>query len=342
MAVEKVDIPAGVRRGQPFDMRVVLRNDAAEGADASRSPASSSSSARPASARRPIAEQDVDVAPGKQVFTIPQQIDQPDFYTYEARFVPDDPAADGMAQNNVAIGLHAHPRQGPGAADREHREAAASSTSWSSGCAAQDIEVTVVGTDQLFNSLAELQRYDAVVLANVPRSAVDDVDNVASFSDEQIEMLVRNTARAGLRAGDDRRARHASAPAAGPTRKLEEAMPVDFQIKSAKVVPVGALVPDDARRRDAAGQLLAEEDRHGSRSSCSAAATTAASCSGTAPTSGSGASRPGGLIRVGPNRQMMLARIDRLQIGDMPAFDGGMKHGRRRLRPAAPTPRSST
>ena len=32
----------------------------------------------------------------------------------------------------------------------------------------------------------------------------------------------------------------------------------------------------------------------------------------------------GGLIRVGPNRGMMLARIDRLQIGDMPAFDGGM------------------
>src|SRR5262245_56644428 len=31
------------------------------------------------------------------------------------------------------------------------------------------------------------------------------------------------------------------------------------------------------------------------------------------------------MIRVGPSRAMMLARIDRLNIGDMPAFEGGMR-----------------
>ena len=31
------------------------------------------------------------------------------------------------------------------------------------------------------------------------------------------------------------------------------------------------------------------------------------------------------MIRVGANRQMMLAKIDRMAIGDMPDFDPGMK-----------------
>ena len=35
----------------------------------------------------------------------------------------------------------------------------------------------------------------------------------------------------------------------------------------------------------------------------------------------------GGMVRVGQNRQMMLARIDRMAIGDMPAFDGAMRMG---------------
>ena len=32
-----------------------------------------------------------------------------------------------------------------------------------------------------------------------------------------------------------------------------------------------------------------------------------------------------GMLRVGPNRQMMLSMIDKMAIGDMPDFDPGMK-----------------
>ena len=155
-----------------------------------------------------------------------------------------------------------------------------------------------------------MQRYDAVILANVSRSSVDDVDNVASFSDEQIEMLVRNTRELGcglvMIGGPD------TFGAGGwANTKLEEAMPVDFQIKSAQVVPVGALCLMMHGGEMPQGELLAEADRRSSRSKRSAPATTAASSSGMAPTSGSGANRKAGMIRVGPGRQMMLARIDR-------------------------------
>ena len=35
----------------------------------------------------------------------------------------------------------------------------------------EEIAVTVVPSDRLFNSLAELQRYDSIILANVSRSS---------------------------------------------------------------------------------------------------------------------------------------------------------------------------
>ena len=87
-------------------------------------------------------------------------------------------------------------------------------------------------TAQLFTSLAELQQYDTVVLANVPRASGDDAANVGGFSDEQILMLVRNTEMMGsglvMLGGPN------SFGAGGWTNtELEKAMPVDFTIKSA-------------------------------------------------------------------------------------------------------------
>ena len=40
---------------------------------------------------RVLSDQSIELPPGKRVFTLREQIDQPNFYNYEARFVPDDP-----------------------------------------------------------------------------------------------------------------------------------------------------------------------------------------------------------------------------------------------------------
>jgi uncharacterized membrane protein len=321
VAVEKVDIPAGVRRGQPFDMRVVVRNDAKAGDD---QPVKGKLVVMQKAGEREetIAEQEVTIDSGKQVFTIPQQIDQPDFYTYEARFVANDPTDDGMAQNNLASAF-THIRGKGLVLFIENVEKKGEFDYLVERLRESDIEVTVVGSDQLFNSLAELQRYDCVVLANVGRSSVDDVDNVASFSDEQIEMLVRNTRELGcglvMLGGPD------SYGAGGwANTKLEEAMPVDFQIKSTQVVPVGALclmmhAGEIAQSNYWQKRIAVESIKVlGARDYC-----------GLVQWNGSdqwlwGQSQ-GGMIRVGPARQMMLARIDRMTIGDMPAFDGSMR-----------------
>ena len=107
------------------------------------------------------------------------------------------------------------------------------------------LEVVVRGTNRLFSSLAELQVYDTVVLANVPRATSDEV----SFSDEQIDMLVRNTQQMVRGAGHA--GRWSPLGAGGWTgTELEKAMPVDFQIRNAEGHPPGRPGPADARQRN--------------------------------------------------------------------------------------------
>ncbi len=187
----------------------------------------------------------------------------------------------------------------------------------------EEIEVTVQPSDHLYTSLAELQRYDSVILAGVSRSAGSDADTVVSFSDAQIRMLVRNTRELGcgliMMGGPD------SFGAGGWTgTELEKAMPVDFQIKSAKVVPVGALVlmmhAGEMPQANYWQKRIAFESIKllGNRDYC-----------GLIQWNGTdqwlwGQSR-GGLLRVGPARKMMLARVDQMTIGDMPAFDPALK-----------------
>ena len=187
----------------------------------------------------------------------------------------------------------------------------------------EGLEVVVQPSNQLFTSLAELQEYDTVILADVPRSSGEDADSVSSFTDEQIRMLVRNTEELGcgliMMGGQN------SFGAGGwANTELEKAMPVDFQIKSAKVVPVGALVLNmhagEIPQANYWQKVVAQEaiKALGPRDYCGLI-----SWNGTDQWLWGQAQ--GGMVRVGPNRQLMLARIDRMGVGDMPDFDPGMK-----------------
>ena len=89
-------------------------------------------------------------------------------------------------------------------------------------------------SDRLFGSIAELQAYDAVILAGVPRVSGDESNTITSFSDQQIEMLVRNTQQLGaglLMIGGP----EAFGAGGWTGTELEKAMPVDFQIKNSKI-----------------------------------------------------------------------------------------------------------
>ena len=321
VAVENVILPSRMRRQQKFRGRIVLSNytddDKAEPVrGVVRVTRSSGGREEPVGEDVPV-----ELKPGKTVLTFEHEIDSPGIYTYKATFVPENAEDDLMPQNNVATAFthvqgkgrvlliedHMHPGEFDFLVDRLR---------------AMNLEVDTMSTSTLFASLAELQAYDVVILANVPRSSGDDETSVAAFSDAQIQMLANNTAQLGaglIMLGGDR-----SFGAGGwANTELEKVMPVDFQIKNAKIKAVGALVMVMHASEMAQGnfwqKVVAREALKtlGPLDYC-----------GILHWSDFGRDswlwRPG-LARVGTRRKTMIRALARMTPGDMPAFEPSMR-----------------
>lgn len=325
VAVEKVALPADIRRGAPFNVRAVLNNymesPAAGGTTSVRGKLRITRSV--GDDEQLVGEQQVALPPGKTVFSFKHEIDKPAMYTYTATFVPDDSKDDLMPQNNQASAftyvrgkgriLLIEDRDHPGEFDYLVER-----------LRAKGLELDVHTSDQAFSSLAELQGYDCVILANVPRSSGEDAATITSFRDEQIKMLVRNTEQLG--AGLIMLGGLNSFGAGGwANTELEKAMPVDFQIQNSKIRAVGALVltmhASEMARGNYWQKVIARNaiTTLGPMDYC-----------GIIHWSNFGADAwlwggTQGLIRIGTRRDTMLALLSRMSPGDMPDFESSMK-----------------
>ena len=358
VAVEKVTLPEDVRRDQPFSVRVVLNNtsdpsspgggvikgrlrleersgsssnitvDESQPVDATENTTDDAGAVSGADAEEqgkpsemegqsptstPLLEQEIAVPPGKKVYTLQAQISSPNFYTYEATFIPDQVRDDARPQNNQALGF-THVRGKGQVLLIEDFENPGEFEYCAERLRQEGLEVTIrpSGPGDPFNGLNELLTYDSVVLANVPRE---------HFTDEQIKALVANNKEMG--AGLVMMGGPNSFGAGGWTNTpVEEAMPVEFQIKNSTVVPVGALVMTMHASEIAQGnywqKVIGELalKQLGAQDYCGVIHF-------------DGADRwlwgaQNGLVRVGPNRQQMLVRLAGMSPGDMPAFDPGM------------------
>lgn len=321
VALQRITLPPDVRRGQPFDLRVVVtRSSEADDEEPARG---TLRIIRKTGQREEIlADNAVELSPGKRVFSIREQIDRPDFYTYEARFLPDDPASDAVPQNNRAS-TFTHVRGRGQVLLIEDWSRKGQFDYLVERLRDEGLEVTVQSSDRLFSSLAELQRYDTVILADVPRSSGEDAQTIMHFSDEQVRMLVHNTHELGsglIMLGGP----HSFGAGGWTNSDLEQAMPVDFQVKNPEVVPVGALAllmhASEMARGNYWQKLVAREaiKALGPQDYC-----------GLIHWSGIDSwlwgQVDGGLIRVGPKRKHMLAMLDQMTPGDMPQFEPAMK-----------------
>ncbi len=246
VAVERISIPPDVNSGQPFDIRVVLNNTAAADASGARARGRLQITRKSGDTETVLSNEPVALESGKHVFNLREEIRTPDFYTYEARYIPDDPSQDAVAADNRAT-TFTHVRGQGQVLLIENAENRGEFDRLVSGLRDSNLHVVVQSTNELFTSLAELQPFDAVILANVPREA---------FSAAQIEMLARNTQQLGsgliMLGGPN------SFGAGGWTNTaVEEAMPVDFQIKNAKIRPAGALALVIDRSGSMTGEKLA-------------------------------------------------------------------------------------
>lgn len=321
-SVDKIVVPADARRGQPFDVRVVLEYEPPKGSPSQTATGTLSIIRKSGDREENVAEGPVTLKPGKNVFPIKQTIERSDFYTYEARFTPESKSTDGSNQNNIATSF-THVRGKGHVLVIEDWEQRGEFDYLVDRLRKEELEVTLRPSNQLFNSLAELQRYDSVVLAGCPRSSGSNADNVSNFSDAQIRMLVRNTEELGC--GLIMMGSPNSYGAGGWTdTELEKAMPVDFRIKSAKVTPVGALGMIMHASEIAKGnywqKVIAREAIRalGPRDYCGLLQWNQSE-------QWMWGQSNGGMLPVGPNRNTMMARVDRMTVGDMPQFDPGMK-----------------
>ncbi len=320
--VERVAIPSSIREGQPFDLRVWVNNtkqptENDAGMVAGRLVVKRLSGG----ASQLISDDAIELPSGKSPFFVRQEIEASGFFQYQAEFIPSREEDDTMPQNNRAT-TFAHIRgkgkvlliedeDTPGEFERLIYTLRRQSLEGEE-LGGQKLEVTVRDTKRPFSGLAELQQYDAVILANVPRERFDDA---------QIRMLVTNTEEMGaglLMLGGPN-----SFGAGGwSNTELEKAMPIDFHIKAAKIVPRGALAMIMHASEMAQGNFwqkkIGEEALKalGPRDYC-----------GVIHYGRNGEAwlwKPGMCV-VGGNRQKMLALMDRMTPGDMPDFDPGLK-----------------
>lgn len=338
VAVEKIALPPDIRRGQPIEARVVVENYTKP------SPENPTGEVkgRLRVTRRfgnqddPLGDVEVTLKPGKNPFSFQHTIDRPAGYTYRADFVPDDPTADVVLQNNSAS-TFTHVRGKGRVLLIEDWENPREFDYLIGRLGENNIEVEVMSSDRLFTSLAELQGFDCVILANVPRASGGDTENkdATNFTDAQISMLVRNTEQFG--AGLVMLGGPNSFGAGGWTNtELEKAMPVDFQIKNAKVKAVGALVmmmhASEIPEGNHWQKVIAEEALKVLGPSDYCGVVHWDNFTGKDNWLWKDAISGKGLARVADRQKIWMGRISRMQPGDMPAFEPSMVMALREFR----------
>jgi uncharacterized membrane protein len=215
VSVQRLQIPPKLKKGQAFEVKIFSQAD----------------QPTPATVRlwrndQHLGEQKVELSAGKNLFTFPQTLSEPGFYSYDVQI---DAPGDPLPQNNRASGfttVRGEPTILVVSADPEQdRQLAAALQS-------SRLVVKLVGLKEFPASLAEMQSYDAIFISNL---AAGDLG-----SDRQtlLESAVRDFGVGLVCVGGDQ------TYAAGGYRgtPLESVLPVNMELDSKKVLPSGAVV----------------------------------------------------------------------------------------------------
>ena len=233
--VEKVTAPPDVKQGDTVELNVVLR--AASPTRGKLQMFQRSGNYQTSVTGKPI---ELELERGITVKTLKQTITEPNFYTFTAEFVPDEGSGDRRRINNSAEGFvsargtaHVLLIEGTRGEHDELAEALRSKKIQVTSLVAPGFGSNGVETgDQLPTDLAELQLYDAVILANVPKD---------SFTEPQMQLLEMNCHDLGaglIMLGGP------NSFGAGRWNKtpIERALPVDMDIKDQRVLGKSAMV----------------------------------------------------------------------------------------------------
>lgn len=215
VSVQKLSLPNQLKKGQTFEVKIFAQADKPQ-----------SATVRLYRNDQLLGDQKVELTAGKNLFTFPQTLTEPGFYSYDVALEGTD---DLVAQNNRATSF-TNVRGDPAvlvvssdlAADANLVEALRSAR----------LEVKTADVTGFPASLAQMQSYDAIFLCNV---AAGDLGRDLM---KLLESAVRDFGVGLVSVGGDQ------TYAAGGYRDtpLEATLPVDSELSSKKVLPSGAMV----------------------------------------------------------------------------------------------------
>ena len=215
VSVQKLSLPGNIKKGQTFEVKIFAQADQAQKA-----------TVRLFQNEHLLGEQPVRLEAGKNLFTVPQTLTDPGFYSYEVQI---EAPGDSVPQNNRAINfttVRGDPRILVVSSEPD-KEAALLAALRSA-----NLEVKAADITRFPGTLAEMQSYDSIFLSNI--AAGDLGDTLMKL----LQSAVRDFGVGLVCIGGDQ------AYAAGSYRgtPLEETLPVDMELSSKKVLPPGAVV----------------------------------------------------------------------------------------------------
>ncbi len=285
--LEKLVLPSEAKVGEPFEVRVIAR-----------STRETSGVIRLLRNGALIAQQRVRLLAGPNVITFNQSLEEARFHTYEALL---EAADDSLPENNRGLGfvlVKGKPRV------LIVEDKAADARFLTAALRGQKLEVDVREPGQLPATLAEFQSYDSVVLSNV---------GAFQLTPDQMKAIrssVRDLGTGLVMIGGP----NSFGPGAYRGTPIEEALPVDMEVRKSKVMPVGAVAmvlhtcefPDGNRwaRETAAAvvDVLGERDKVGVLQY------------------GMGGEEWGIPMQLAANKEGIKAKLYNLDPGDMPDY----------------------
>ena len=215
VSVQKLGVPSRVKKGQTFEAKIFVQSDRPR-----------TGTVRLYRNEKPLGEQKVELAAGKNLYTFPQTLNEPGFYNYKIQL---EAEGDSVPQNNQAsafTNVRGEPRLLLVSAEPEADKPLAAALQ------SARLEVQATGPNGLPGTLAELQSYDTIFISNL---AAGDLGEDAM---KLLESAVRDFGVGLVCVGGDQ------TYAAGGYRgtPLEATLPVNMELDSKKVLPSGAVV----------------------------------------------------------------------------------------------------
>src|SRR5882724_1209886 len=214
VSVQKLSVPPKLKKGQVFETKIFVQSDQA-----------TTATLRLYRNEQYLGEQKVELSAGKNLFTFPQTLPDPGFYTYDVRV---EAKGDSVPQNNKASAfayVKGEPQILVVSSDPEADKPLVAALR------SARLEAKGVGINGFPGTLAEMQTYDAIFLCNVAAG------DLGADLQKLLESAVRDFGVGLVCVGGDQ------TYAAGGYRgtPLENTLPVDMELDSKKVLPSGAV-----------------------------------------------------------------------------------------------------